>query len=371
MTWNITLETIDDIARGAAVLGTGGGGDPYIGALLAKSAIAAHGPVTAVSLAELPDDAFAVTVAMMGAPTVMVEKLPGLAEVIEPVRALEEALGRTVTHIACAEAGGINSTIPIAAAAALGLPLIDADGMGRAFPELQMVLPTLAGVMASPLALADEKGNAAVLRTIDNLWTERIARVACIEMGCTIMIGGFTMDAASARMCLVPDSLSLCRNIGSTITQARAASNDPVAALVALLGGRELGSGKVTDVERATNQGFARGKARIEGEHTLELSFQNEHLVATCDGEVVVTTPDLIIVLEHDTGLPITTEALRYGQRVRVIATPADERWHGKEALALAGPAYFGYDTPPTRFDGSVSPGTTSAAEWVRNTVAV
>ena len=161
MSWRITADSIRGLARGAAVLGTGGGGDPYIGSLLARQAVG-DGFVEVVPLEELPDDAMVVTAAMMGAPTVMIEKLPSLDEVIAPIRALERNLGRTVTHIACAEAGGVNSTIPIAAAAALGLPLVDGDGMGRAFPELQMVLPTLYGITASPLGLADEKGNAAI-----------------------------------------------------------------------------------------------------------------------------------------------------------------------------------------------------------------
>ena len=159
------------------MLGTGGGGDPYIGALLARQALAA-GAVTVLDLDEVPDDAHVLFVAMMGAPTVMVEKLPSLDEVIKPVQALGAQLGRPVTHIACAEVGGVNSTIPIAAAAALGLPLLDADGMGRAFPELQMVLPTLYGITASPFAFGDEKGNIGVLQTADKSWTERIARVA-------------------------------------------------------------------------------------------------------------------------------------------------------------------------------------------------
>ena len=203
----ISEDMISGLARGAAVFGTGGGGDPYIGALLATQALRAHGDVTVVALADVPDDALVLTVAMMGAPTVMVEKLPSLDEVIAPVRELEAASGRAVTHIACAEIGGVNSTIPIAAAAALGLPLIDADGMGRAFPELQMVLPTLYGVTASPLAIADDKGNTAVLNTVDNTWTERIARVACVEMGSSVMIAGFRMTGAQAREALVPDKI--------------------------------------------------------------------------------------------------------------------------------------------------------------------
>jgi DUF917 family protein len=355
MSWTITADQIPDLARGAAVLGTGGGGDPYIGALLATQALREHGDVTVVSLGEVPDDAVVLTVAMMGAPTVMVEKLPSLDEVTAPVHALGTYLGRPVTHIACAEVGGVNSTIPIAAAAALGLPLLDADGMGRAFPELQMVLPTLYGVTASPLAFSDEKGNIGVLQTVDNSWTERIARVACVEMGCSVMISGFSMSGDQAREALVPGSLSLCAEIGRTITTARDDKADPVEAAVRLLGGRELFAGKVVDVQRATTTGFARGRARIEGaDASVTLSFQNEHLIAESEGRILATTPDLIMVLDHDSGEPITTEALRYGQRVRVISAPSDERWHSAEALAMVGPGYFGYDLPAHRFDGTV-----------------
>jgi uncharacterized protein len=353
MSWTIDESTITDLARGAAVLGTGGGGDPYIGALLATQALREHGPVTVVSSDEVPDDALVLTVAMMGAPTVMVEKLPNLDEVVAPVNALGASLGRPVTHVACAEIGGVNSTIPVAAAAALGLPLLDADGMGRAFPELQMVLPTLYGITASPLAFADEKGNTGVLRTIDNTWTERIARVAAVEMGCSIMIAGFSMTGAQARESLVLNTLSESVRIGRGILAARRENEDPVSRVVELLGGRELFAGKVVDVERATTTGFARGRARIEGaDGSLTLLFQNEHLLAELDGSVLVTTPDLIMVLEHETGEPITTEGLRYGQRVSVLAAPSDERWHSADALAMVGPRYFGYDTPSHRFDG-------------------
>lgn len=363
MTWTITPDHIEALARGAAVLGTGGGGDPYIGALLARQALA-DGDVTVVGLDEVPDDAVVLFVAMMGAPTVMVEKLPSLDEVVEPVRALGGHLGRPVTHIACAEVGGVNSTIPIAAAAALGLPLIDADGMGRAFPELQMVLPTLYGVTASPLAFSDEKGNTGVLQTVDNSWTERIARVACVEMGCSVMISGFSMSGAKARESLVADSLSRSIAIGQSIADARDEKTDPVSAAIALLQGRELFSGKVVDVQRATTTGFARGSARIDGdeESSITLGFQNEHLIAESEGRILATTPDLIMVLEAESGEPVTTEALRYGQRVRVIAAPADERWHSTEALAMVGPGYFGYDMPAHRFDGTVSTGVCSTS---------
>jgi DUF917 family protein len=59
-------------------------------------------------------------------------------------------------------------------------------------------------------------------------------------------------------------------------------------------------------------------------------------------------------VLDAETGEPITTEALRFGQRVSVLGAPCDERWHSEAGLALVGPRYFGYDTDAVRAVSSV-----------------
>ena len=72
----IGVADLDDIAIGGAILGTGGGGDPYIGKLMAQQAIRKFGPVRMIEVDELDDDALVVPCAMMGAPTVMIEKIP-------------------------------------------------------------------------------------------------------------------------------------------------------------------------------------------------------------------------------------------------------------------------------------------------------
>jgi uncharacterized protein len=356
-------DDLEALARGAAVLGTGGGGDPYVGRLLAARALREFGPVPLVSVADLPDDAHVFPVAMMGAPTVMVEKTPSTERIGATVATLADHLGVTPTHIACIEAGGVNSTFPLVAAAQLGLPVVDGDGMGRAFPELQMVLPTLAGIAGTPMSIADEKGNVGVLHTVDNHAAEALARSLTITMGCSAIISDYVMTGAQAREALVPGTLSLCARIGHRVEQVRAQHGDPVAAVAGELGGRVLHTGKVVDVARRTVTGFARGTAVISGSAPmadpasrsaagdLVLEFQNEHLMAVRDGVVQVTTPDLIIVLDTDTGEPVTTEALRFGHRVTVVAAPTDERWHSPGGIALVGPRYFGYDTDPVRFD--------------------
>jgi uncharacterized protein len=340
---------LDDLAIGAAILGTGGGGNPYIGVLLAKQAIRAHGSVELVEVGEVPDDALVVPSAMMGAPTVMVEKVPRGDEIIRAFEALQEYLGRPITHTVSIEAGGLNSTTPFGVAARMGIPLVDADGMGRAFPEIQMVTPTMYGVSATPMALADEKGNTVILETIDNRWTERFARSITIDMGCTAMIALYALSGRQLKESMVPGTLGLAEELGRIVRETRAAHGDPVEAVLDRLAGFRIFAGKIADVERRTEAGFAKGEAQIEGVGadagaTLALRFQNEHLVAVRDGEVVASVPDLIIVLDAETGEPVTTEELRYGYRVSVLATPCDPRWRTEAGLALAGPRYFGYE---------------------------
>jgi len=341
----IDVANLDDIARGAGILGTGGGGDPYLGKLLAEAAISRHGAVTLVTVDEVPPDAVVIPVSMLGAPTVSTEKLPNGTETLAALRALEKAKGTEATHLVPIEIGGMNSLVPLALAAETGLPIVDGDAMGRAFPEAQMVLPTLAGIPASPMAVADDKGNTLVLDTVSNLWAERIARAACVATGCSVYTADTVMTGEQLPAGLVAGTITLAEQLGAAVRGARADHENPVMAVAELTGGTHLVTGKVIDVHRTTTGGFARGSATVaDSGGELVLSFQNEYLLAVRDGEVLATTPDLICVLETDTGEPITTEGLRYGHRVTALGIPCDPRWTTPAGLELVGPRYFGYD---------------------------
>ncbi|PSN86030.1 hypothetical protein B9Q00_10610 [Candidatus Marsarchaeota G1 archaeon OSP_C] len=105
----------------------------------------------------------------------------------------------------------------------------------------------------------------------------------------------------------------------------------------------------MVDVIRRTQAGFTRGEVKLEGleEHsgrTLVIDFQNENLIAKLNGKIIATVPDLITILDTETGTPITTEGLKYGQRVTVIGIPCNEKWRTKKGLETVGPRYFGYN---------------------------
>lgn len=345
----LDVQTIEDIAVGAAILGTGGGGDPYIGKLMAQQAANEYGPARLIDLDDVPDQEWIVPVAMMGAPTVIVEKIPSGDEALKAFQALERYLGAKAYATMSIEAGGINSTIPIAVAAALDLPLVDADGMGRAFPEIQMVTPTLYGISATPMVMVDEKGNSLILNTISNRWTEKLSRAATVQMGGSAIIALYAMKGWQAKEALVKGSISLEAMLGRAVRLAHQEKRDPIEAILSTARGFKLFEGKISDVERKTEKGFARGEAQIEGiekykNRALKIHFQNENLVAVLDGSAVATVPDLISILDKESGLPITTEGLKYGSRVVVIGIPCSEKWRSEEGIKLVGPRYFGYD---------------------------
>lgn len=345
----LTKQDVEDLAIGAAILGTGGGGDPYIGKLMTLQALERGLNIVLIDVEEVPDDALVLPSAGMGTPTVLIEKLPRGDEALNAFKAMERHLGRRAYATISIEAGGVNSTFPLAVGATVGIPIVDGDGMGRAFPELQMTTLHLHNIKVCPMSMADEKGNFVFLDAIDNVWAEKIARSVTIQFGGTAWICLYPMTGLQAKEAIVRGTISKAIGIGKAIREAREAKKEPVEAIKEVTDCYELFEGKIVDVKRYVVAGFARGEARIEGieDHKGEemvIEFQNENLVAKMNGEVVASVPDLITIIERETGQPITTEYLRYGYRVTVIGMPCDDKWRTPEGLRVVGPKYFGYD---------------------------
>ncbi len=349
MVWELTEAHVEALAIGAGILGTGGGGNPYYGKLYVRRLLREGRRVCIVAPEEVPDDALVVSVGGMGAPTIGIERIHRGDEPLAALRALEQYLGRRATHLVPGEIGGANALRPLAVAALAELPVIDGDGMGRAFPELQMDTFAIYGIPATPAALADIEHNLVVFPYLrDALTLERYARAVTVQMGGAAGFAFPAMSGAELRRVVIPYTISLAVQLGEAVLSARREHADPIAAALAVTGGCLLFRGKVIDVERRLAAGFARGTMRLEGlgddrGSELRIDFQNENLIARRDGQVIAAVPDLICLVDQETAEPVTTEVVRYGLRVAVLGIPAPAMLRTPEALAVVGPAAFGY----------------------------
>lgn len=346
------------LSRGAALYGGGGGGDPAIGELMARAAFAEGCTVDLVQLDDLPDDGLILPVAMIGAPTVGVEKLPRGDEGQRLRAEVERLLDREVVAFICGELGGINGVAPVAWAARAGLPLVDGDLIGRALPGINFVVPRLHGIDPNPVVMIDERGNVVTIHAISPDWAGRYSVATMVASGALMALALYPMTVAQARVGIVDRSMSQAIHAGELLMSG---ADDPIATLVAALGGVTFLEGKVTDVDRRTEGGYAKGSAVIDGVgahagRMLRLEFQNENLVALIDGAVVGTVPDIITVVDLHSGWPIVTEALRYGQRVAVVGIPCPAVWRSEPGLAVAGPRAFGYDLDYRPMEASLVP---------------
>ena len=342
-----------DLARGAAFLGSGGGGDPYYSLLLAEAELSRSGSAELISLDMLSDDALVIPCGWIGAPTVSIEKLPNGGEVIKGLRKIEDILGRRIDALLPIEIGGGNGLAPLVTASQLGIPVVDCDGMGRAFPESQMAIFNIRGLSACPSVMTDAGGSLAVIETPDNLGHERLSRAISVAMGGIAHMVEYPLTGRQAKDNAIPGSVSTAIAIGAAVRKARQSNEDPFEALFEAL--RASGTyphagvlfdGKIVDLERETRNGFSIGRVQVEGfgdTGQMELVFQNENLVARRNGSICAFVPDIITVMDREAADSITTERLKYGQRVKIVGAAAPAILREAASLAFVGPGAFGF----------------------------
>lgn len=351
----IGAEDVADISWGGALLATGGGGDVTVGRMVTREVLHRHGDVALVPLDAIDDDATVVAVGGVGSPTIMQEKVSNGEEALWALEALEAYIGKQADALIAFEVGGDNSLVPLQVAARRKLPVVDADGMGRAFPELQMETFSIYGVSATPLSIAGDLKDTAIIETRDSFIAERLVRhFAVIAGGGSCYTAEHVMDGKTAKRVSVPGTIGLCRKLGRLLERHRGDLDGFMGALDAPLAAAGYGAprvlmrGKVVDVSRRVEGGYDVGRMLVRGfaedARTMRIDFKNEFLVARIGDQVLATVPDLICFVDNDTAQPITAETVRYGLRVAVMAIGAPEILRTPQALGVVAPRCFGFD---------------------------
>ena len=346
----IEASEIEPLAIGAWILGTGGGGSPYKNYLNVRKLYREGKTCRLMDPSELADDDMVVVVSNMGAPLVGQERLTDPRTQVRAIEVLQEYIGKKFRAVMSVEIGGGNGLQPLLPAAVMGLPVVDADAMGRAYPEAQMTSFAVADLPMFPLSLVDIRDNEVIVaRAASWKWMERISRKVCVEVGSVASTCKAPRTGKEVKTWGILNTTTQAIKLGQAVMAARKAHTDPIEAVLRQERGKLIFRGKIVDIARRTTEGFLRGAAKVDGlddwrGQRMQLDFQNEFAVGSIDGTPVVMTPDLICVLDTVSGEAIGTETLRYGQRVTVIALPAPPIFLTPKGLEHVGPKAFGYD---------------------------
>ena len=112
MTRQLALQEVDDLAVGAWIIGTGGGGSPHLNHLTVRRIAEAGNEFDLIQPDELDDDAAVAVVSTMGAPVVMQERLQDSRDVARAVEVMATHLGRDFDAVMATEIGGSNAFQP-------------------------------------------------------------------------------------------------------------------------------------------------------------------------------------------------------------------------------------------------------------------
>jgi DUF917 family protein len=319
--------TLPDLARGCGLLGAGGGGDTYVALTMARRAVAEHGPVAVLDAADLPTDGLVLPCGLIGSSLVVSERLPSGDEGRVLRDAVQRRDGAAPIALMPYSIGGANGLLCVTWAARLGLPLLDADLVGRTFPSLAQTTTGMASIPTTPMVLADGRGNVVALDAGDDAWAERLARRIATGMGgvCAAAIASLTVRNAQR-----------CAILGS-ISHAAACGADPDGL------GRVLADGHIGAIERrATGETIGLSLTLHAGRRRLRLEAQSEILLALEDGAPCAAVPDVLALVAPTTGAPLLLEHLREGQPVRLLLLDGPPAWRAPAGQALAGLATFG-----------------------------
>jgi len=352
----------NDFIRGCLFMGTGGGGGVEWGTKMLIDALDEGLSIEWVDVPEIPDNAWTCTLYGMGsiAPLSperqaqidhlgLVDKL-GHRAMEAAVLELSKYAGVVIGAIVAGELGAGNTPAPLITGMRLGIPVVDGDYAGRAIPEEMQGTPYLYEKDSWPLASVDGWGNIIILKkACSPHMLERIGKMMAVAAFGMCNIAATLLIGSEMKEIIVPGTLTKCMNLGRAIRQAREQDHDPIQAAIEHTGGWLLFEGEVTGKDWEDRDGYMFGTTHIKGTgdytgHTLDVWFKNENHVSWLDGEPYVCSPDLVTIVDQETGEGFTNTVIDAGHRVAVVGVKGLEAFRSERGLAAAGPRYFGFD---------------------------
>lgn len=357
-----TRQDCEDFVRGCTIMGIGGGGKPDVGLRVLLEALEEGLNLEWVDLESIADASWTASVYGMGSTAPISEETRAEIELLglEPrlegremeaaIRELGEYAGVTLGAIVPVELGGSNTPVPLVAAARVGLPLVDADYAGRAVPEEMQGTPFVFEKNSYPFASVDRWGNVCILKEAQSPhMLERIGKMLSVAAFGSCYIASTLLTGEEAKQIAVHDTLTYCLELGVAVREARQGGEDPVEAILQYTQGWLLFTGEVERKDWEDKGGYMIGQVRLRGTgawqgHAFRYWFKNENHIGWLDDDPLITSPDMPVVVDVDTGEGKINTYIDSGDRVAMIGLKGPQVFRSPRGLRGAGPRYFGFD---------------------------
>jgi len=353
----LSRQNLEDILIGATILGTGGGGEMSLGLEMIDDALAQGKSFNMVSLDEAPEDALVCTPYMLGAISPLpaeeekkYERLPRISEpaILAAFKRFEDYLGRKFYGTISCELGGSNTATAFYAAAMADAYIIDADPAGRAVPEITHSTYYINGLPAAPIVTANAFGETVICENVmDDERAEHIVRALSVVSRNDIAAIDHALEVREIRHAVIPGAISMAMRMGEVWRKAKDVGSDVPDAIATEGQGAVVFRGTVDENNWKTENGFTIGDIAIEGIEensgdTYRIWLKNENMIGRLNGQVHATIPDLICLIDTETGYAVTNPNYYQGQKVAVVVLPAPAPFLTPKGLSAFGPAYLG-----------------------------
>jgi uncharacterized protein len=286
-----------------------------------------------------------VSLCVIGSGSALADLPPSGDEFAEAVRRIERLRGEEFQALFPLAAATVSALVPVAAASQLGLPLVDADGMGRTYALIHHTAMHLGGVPVTPLVARGPTGESVLIEVLAGPRADRLLRANVDALGGWAALAAYPTTAGTLRRAALQGTVSRLLNVGRVVLERL----DPdllVRRLAAVTGCRRIGRGRIVELEHlsrptdVTVPGHPSSLVLEEiGERgrQLRLELRSEIVAVFADGLLIAAVPDLMCLLDVSRGQVATLDSLEPGDLVDVLVTPADAVWYSPEGMAMVG----------------------------------
>ena len=333
----LTKETCRQALLGGLLLGGGGGGLLSEGKKALEEAFTYADELKMLDIDELAPDDLVVTVSTVGAPSAFDAHLT-CDHWLTALKLFSDACGQKIAGFISCENGAISTANGWILSAITGIPMVDAPSNGRAHPTGTMgsmglnLLPHYQTIQTacggSGPQYLETVARGALGPTAQVIRASAAANGGMVGVICNPVPASYLRDHAA------PGAIAQAIRIGqlyeTCVKQAEGRDASAGALFVRALeehfDARILMRGFISGYSLKMEGGYDIGHLDVKNEQgLLTCTFWNENMFVTRGMERIATFPDLICLLDAETGESVSTAEARDGRDVYALVIPKEK----------------------------------------------